>query len=401
MKKCKNLITFLLLFLVFSPLKILGNQLSVSSLSLDEYISNLDSKMLHLLENHKVPGAAIAIVHNGKIVLTKGYGLKDVKNNLPVKQETVFQIASISKSLTAWGVMKLVEQGKIDLDAPVDNYLSRWDLPESEYNKADVTIRRLLSHTAGLSLHGYPGIHPNNQLPSLEESLSGKTGGVGKVYIKYRPGSRFSYSGGGYTLLQLVIEEVSGKKFEDYMEEEIILPLEMKNSSFVCNESILNKTAIGYTVNGKELPNYLFTAKAAAGLYTTVSDMAKWICATIEGYREDEESRAVLDSQTLNLMFTPVKDKYGFGYVIDNLPNGEKFINHSGGNAGWKAFHGSLLDRGNGIVILTNSDRGLKLIESIINEWFDWQGLGYKKQLSNGFLTHLINIYNEIRKVFD
>lgn len=381
--------------LVFFSLSILGNKLNVSRMNLDEYISNLDSKIPHLLEKHKVPGVAIAIVHNGKIVLTKGYGLKDVKNNLPVKQETVFQVASISKSLTAWGVMKLVEREKIDLDAPVENYLTRWNLPQSEYNNSDVTIRRLLSHSAGLSLQGYLGFHPNNQLPSIEESLAGKTGGVGKVYIKYEPGSRFSYSGGGYTLLQLVIEEVSGKKFEDYMEEEIIIPLEMENSSFICKEKISYKTSIGYTLSGKELPNYLFTAKAAAGLYSTVFDMAKWICATIKGYREDGDAKTILDRQTLNLMFTPVMNEYGFGYIIENLPNGEKFINHPGGNAGWKTFHGSLLDRGNGIVILTNSDRGLKLIESILNEWFNWQDLGYQKQLPNNFL---LNLYNEIRR---
>ena len=130
----------------------------------------------------------------------------------PVDGDTVFQAASISKTLTAWGVMRLVEQGALELDAPVGRYLTRWQLPPSPYNHDGVTIRRLLSHTAGLSLHGYPGIAPEQPLPTLEESLSGGHPGAEDVRVVSEPGTTYAYSGGGYTLLQLVVEEVTGEK---------------------------------------------------------------------------------------------------------------------------------------------------------------------------------------------
>lgn len=113
--------------------------------------------------------------------------------------------------------MKLVETGAIDLDEPVSRYLSRWQLPETECDNEGVTMRRLLSHTVGLSLHGYPGFHPDEPLPTLEESLSGATDGAGAVYLVREPGSEWEYSGGGYTLAQLIIEEITGQPFAEYM----------------------------------------------------------------------------------------------------------------------------------------------------------------------------------------
>jgi len=158
-----------------------GSYAQTESLTTDEYLAELDEKIPAWLEEFIVPGAAIALIDDGKVILQKGYGYADVKNGVKVNGKTGFNTGSISKTVAAWGVMKLVEQGKIDLDSPAENYLTRWHLPETEYDVNKVTVRRLLSHTAGLSLHGYPGWSPTDTLPTIEQSLSGKTNGVGDV----------------------------------------------------------------------------------------------------------------------------------------------------------------------------------------------------------------------------
>ncbi|PCJ14321.1 MAG: hypothetical protein COB10_04540 [Planctomycetota bacterium] len=165
--------------------------------SIAQFVSEIDEKMPQLLQDFSVPGAAIAIIENGEIVLQKGYGFSDIENEVKVDTKTGFNIGSISKTFAAWGVMNLVQDGKLDLDAPAEKYLSRWHLPESEFDSNEVTIRRLLSHTAGLSLHGYPGWSPTDELPTIEESLNGKNNGPGRVEIIMEPGTRYKYSGGG------------------------------------------------------------------------------------------------------------------------------------------------------------------------------------------------------------
>ena len=168
---------------------------------------------------------------------SKGYGRADTSRGVPVTPDTVFEVGSISKPVTAWGVMRLVQQGKLDLDAPVDRYLTRWHLPPAPFDADGVTIRRLLSHSAGLNSQDYSPI-TTRPLPTLEQSLSGESGGVNArrgsddVRITMTPGEQRSYSNGGYTLLQLAIEEVTGETFARYMQREVLDPLGMKHSSF-------------------------------------------------------------------------------------------------------------------------------------------------------------------------
>ena len=177
--------------------------------------------------------------------------------------------------------MNLVQEGKIDLDAPAEKYLTRWHLPDSKFNSEEVTIRRLLSHTAGLSLSGYPNWTFRDTLPTLEESLNGKTNGVGRVEIIIKPGSKYEYSGGGYTVLQLIIEEVTGQKFQDYMQEEILNPLGMTNSSFKIDEKILRASATEYDNFGEAIDFEIFTAQAAAGFHTTIEDFSRFVIASL------------------------------------------------------------------------------------------------------------------------
>lgn len=348
----------------------------------DEFTQQLDALVPKLLQKYKVPGAAVALLRNGAPVWTQGYGLAHEATGTAVTPDTVFQAASISKSVAAWGVLRLVEQGKLSLDAPVERYLTRWHLPPSDFDPSGVTIRRLLSHTAGLSLHGYPGFDPNQPLPSLEASLSGATNGSGDVRIVHEPGSQFSYSGGGYTLLQLLIEEVTGENFVTYMQRTVLAPLGMARSSYEWTPELKPATATAYRERGEPLPNYLFTAKAAAGLYTTASDLARFVAAGLPGPDAAPAGRGVLTPATLDIMFSPApatqralaRDMaYGLGYETTTLPNGTRMVDHIGSNKGWRARFAALPDKGAGIVILTNSTTGRHIVVTDLHcAWSAW-----------------------------
>ena len=308
---------------------------------------------------------------------SKGYGLADEAAGTPVTPETVFQVASLSKPVTAWGVLRLVAQRKLALDAPVESYLTRWHLPPSEFDHAEVTLRRLLNHTAGLSLGGYPGFDPSEKLPTLKESLSGITGGVGDVRVAHLPGTRFRYSGGGYTLLQLIIEEVTGETFSAYMQSAVLAPLGMARSSFEWPPALQAATA--YREPGQPLPNYRFTALAAAGLYSTASDLGRFVAAGMAGPNREPPGRGLLSPRDVELMFTPTVEMdtstglgYGLGYGVRLLPGEIRMVSHSGGNRGWRARFAALPDRGEGIVILTNSDTGDGLTNDLLRFWSAW-----------------------------
>ncbi|MBN2005879.1 MAG: beta-lactamase family protein [Anaerolineae bacterium] len=355
------------------------------------FTTQLDKRVPKWLRQYRVPGAAVALVRRGEVVWSKGYGLADKERGVPViadavHTDTVFQVASISKSVTVWGVMRLVQNGQLALDAPVEQYLTRWHLPPSDYDANGVTIRRLLSHSAGLSLHGYPGLPPDRSLPSLEDSLSGNNGGAGDVRIVMEPGAQYSYSGGGYTLLQLVIEEVTGQSFSDYMQREILDPLGMSSSSFEWRADLQPLTAVGYDAAGRPYPNYLFTEKAAAGLYTTAVDLARFVAAEMLGADDEAPGRGVLEPEILDLMFTPVVslqgvEKFlggsmGLGHFVETLPDGTKAVSHGGANQGWQLQFMALPERGEGIVILTNSDQGADIGVEAMRVWGRWLGTG-------------------------
>ena len=183
------------------------------------------------IKGESVGNFAMILIEKGQIAGSYYYTIDQ-----PVDQNTMFPVASISKWVTSFGVMKLVEQGKLDLDTPVDKYLTRWQLPEGDFDNGKVTIRRLLSHSAGLvDGLGYAGFGPGEKVQTLEESLTKAADAPyaeGVARVGYEPGSQYRYSGAGYTLLQLLIEEVTGQSFQDYMQAEVLTPLGMKNSIF-------------------------------------------------------------------------------------------------------------------------------------------------------------------------
>lgn len=296
---------------------------------------------------------------------------------MEISEDTVYQVASISKAVTAIGVMRLAEEGQVNLNDSIDNYITRWRIPGSTFNSKEVTIKGLLSHTAGLSVGGgYPGYEPNSVLPSLEDSLSGLGGGSRPVELVREPGDMYSYSGGGYNLLQLLIEEVTGADFENYMEKEVLTPLGMLNSSFTWTEQIKSDTATAYDDRLNVLPNYLFIEKAAAGLYTTVNDMNSFVIGQLNSYNNS----GILRAESIKEAHAPVLEVQGLdGFIYENTALGH-FVNigedrspiiaHDGSNNGWKANFSMIPDKGAGIVILTNGNNGTYLLNDVLDAWY-------------------------------
>lgn len=336
--------------------------------SIQNLQKSFDESTPKSLEKNKVPGIAIAVIKDGKVILKKGYGYANVDKKLEVNSTTGFNIGSISKMFTAWGIMKLVEEGKLNLDAPASNYISSWKLPSSKFNSKKVTIRNLLQHTAGLSVHGYNGYETKNELTSTVKSLSGITNPDEAVKLIMEPESRFKYSGGGYTILQLVIEEITGRTFADYMQRNIFKPLKMKHTSFTISKRILKKSAKAYDENAKEIPLRLFNAQAAAGLHTTLNDLILFANASFS-------ENNVLSQKSINLLITPTKlskGNYGMGYMAMNRFGDFTLNGHGGSNEGWHS--GFMLDFASksGIIILTNGDAGRKVLFGSLQDWAKW-----------------------------
>ena len=268
--------------------------------------------------------------------------------------------------------MRLIERGALDLDSPIDRWLTRWRLPDSAFDRHGVTVRRLLSHTAGLSLHGYGGFRPNLPLPSVEESLLGATAGAGDVRLALEPGNAFVYSGGGYTILQLLIEEVAGQDFETFMGREVLDPLGMADSGFALRADLERRLATGHDVAGTPLPNYRFTAKAAAGLYASVADLTRFLAAGLPGHDGRAPGRGVVSREGIATMFSaaPGTDGvYGFGYQTITTDDGVRVVMHSGANRGWKALFAAIVGRAEGMAVLTNGDNGHEIILPLACAW--------------------------------
>ncbi len=330
------------------------------------------------VETTRAGNVGLALIEDGSVYAEHMSSVGE-----PVDRDTVFQVASLSKWITAWGVMALVEQGRFDLEAPVSRYLTRWALPETGFDNDGVTIRRLLSHTAGLTDGlGYAGFAPVSPVQTLVASLTqaadASPGASGRVQVGYAPGERFEYSGGGYTLLQLLIEEVSGETFEAYMQRAVFEPLGMDHSTFVWDETRGFKLAPSFGVDSTPTPYLRFTSLAATSLYTTVGDMTTFLQAHLPGARGEPVGRGVLTANALQLMREPHASQlgqeiWGLGTML-YAPNsaGGFVVGHDGNNE--PAINTAVRlnpATGNGIVILETGNR--LLATRLAGEWVFWE----------------------------
>jgi CubicO group peptidase (beta-lactamase class C family) len=350
-----------------------------------DFAATVDGVAGGFLGEFAVPGAAVALIRKGEVVWMRGYGFTDAANKTPVTAETVFNVGSISKSPTAWGVMRLVESGKVDLDRPVDFYLKRWHVPASAFDNSQVTVRRVLSHTSGISNQDFHGWDPDTALPPIEDSLSGKTG-TGEVRVEAVPGSGFHYSSANYAILQLLIEEVSGQSFAEYMKANVFRPLHMLNSQYGLPPRFRDVMATPYDGLGSALPILRYNELSAAGLTTTVSDLAKFAAAGLRSPVGEPAGRGVLKEETVALMQSPEPatrwadrdpygpdPQYGFGYTVrPEQLEGKVGVGHGGSNRGWESFFQIVPATGDGIVVMTNSSNGSAVISSLLCSWRKW-----------------------------
>ncbi|MDX2149164.1 MAG: serine hydrolase [Bryobacteraceae bacterium] len=305
------------------------------------------------MAHHKTPAVSVAFVNGGKLAWAKAYGGGTTT-------ETLFQAASISKPVAAMVALKLVEQGKLSLDEDVNLRLKRWKVPENEFiSKEKVTLRRLLSHTAGLTVHGFRGYAEGEGVPSLVDLLDGKKpANSAAVRVNVIPGTLWRYAGGGYQVMQLLVEDVTGKSFADVAQELVLNPLGMKRSTYrqPLPAAMHKAAARGFRPDGEMVKGlwHTYPEQAAAGLWTTPSDLAKVIL-------EIQRPERVLKPSTVEEMLREVKQGYGLGFGVA----GSAF-SHGGANDGYRCMLFAYRDKGQGAVVMTNSDRGDALTQEIL-----------------------------------
>lgn len=309
----------------------------------------------------------------------------------PVDGDALFQVASLGKWLTAWGVMVLVEDGSIDLDAPVSRYLTRWQWPASEFDTSEVTVRRLLSHTAGLSDGlGYDGFATAAERQTLEQSLTraadASPGKDGRVAVGSRPGSGWKYSGGGYTVLQLVIEEISGQSFEDFMRDRVFHPLGMRRTTFDHKQALELGVAQNFRSDGGSEPFRWYTALAATSLFTTANDLARFLEVQAAG-----RANPVLGVDAMKEIVTPHASQmgaeiWGLGAMLYAPNNAGGYVFGHDGSNGPAINTAARIDpsTGDGIVVLSTGHT--TLATELAGEWVFWK-TGNVDNLS--FLTRL------------
>lgn len=317
-----------------------------------------------------VPGLSIAVIRDGKIAWAKGYGVLQAGGKERVDTSTVFSVGSVSKVGAAAMTLRLVDAGQVDLDRDVNDYLARWQVPQNMYTAVHpVTLRGILSHSAGLTLHGFPDFLPGEALPTVIDTLEGREPArTEPVRVVYVPGSRFRYSGGGTTVEQLVIEEVTGLKFTDAARRYVFEPLGMSRSTY---ENPLpaahGNIAKAHGDDGRPgaLPRgyEAMPEMAASGLWTTPSDYSKLVIAFIKSYQGD--SGGFLSTALAREMMTEVgRSRVGLGPFLDGQGLSRRF-SHGGANNSYKAWMEGHLGTGDGMVILTNGSNGDELYTEV------------------------------------
>ena len=310
---------------------------------------------------YRTPGVSVAVINDGKVEWARGYGLLKVNGQQRVTTETLFQAASISKTFTALAALQLVEKHKLNLDEDVNTKLVSWKIPESDLTKTEKpTLRRVLSHTAGFSVGGFLGYPIGQPLPSLPHLLNGeKPANTPPVRIEIIPGSRFSYSGGGYEVLQQLLIDVSGKPYADLLQP-ILKTLHMSRSTFNSPSAGDSNVASGHFPNGTEIEGgwFVHPQLAAAGLWSTPTDLAQLVMEIQKSYAG--KSNRILSKEMIKIMLTPQTENAGLGVFVDGQGPSARF-NTAGSNVGYKSYAVGYLQAGQGAVVMTNSETGAQL----------------------------------------
>ena len=329
------------------------------------------------MEELGVPGVSLAVLNDGRVEWARGYGFADVATGRRVTPETLFQAASISKPVAALAALTLVEQGVLDLDENVNSYLDRWTLPDNDFTGAEkVTLRRLLNHTAGTTVWGFPGYAASPDVPSTVDVLEGH-GNTDPIRVFKTPGESWRYSGGGYTIMQLVLAETSQTSFPEFMSDTMLEPAGMTRSTYAqpLPEARWQEAATGYRADDTPVEEnwHIYPEMAAAGLWTTPTDLAHYAMTVQAAVTGDPE--ALLSEDLAAEMLTAGLNGHGLGPVLEE--DATRF-SHGGSNAGFRTSFTAFVRDGRGAFVMTNSDAGGVLAQEIIltiAREYGWPGL--------------------------
>ena len=326
---------------------------------------SLAERMAH----YKVPGISIALVDSGRIVWARGYGLKESGTSDSVTPATLFQAASISKPVAATALLHLVEEGKLALDTPVNEYLKSWKLPDNKLTaKEKVTLRRIVAHFAGLTVHGFPGYAAGDSIPTVPQILDGvKPANTPAVRVETVPGTVWNYSGGGITIEQLAMMDVTGEAFPALVKRLVLDPIGMTNSGYdqPLPAGKKGQEAAGYRPDGKMVEGrwHTYPEMAAAGLWTTPTDLLKW-AMEITAARAGKSTK-VLSQKMATEMLTVQKAPSGLGPMLHG--SGHAFyFEHGGANEGYRCMVMYFPEIGRGAAVMTNSDAGSAVAQEIL-----------------------------------
>jgi CubicO group peptidase (beta-lactamase class C family) len=346
------------------------------------------------MDHYNVSGATITVIDNFEISWTRTYGTIKTGTTDPVAEDTLFQAASLSKPVTALMVLHYVDQEMIDLDNPVNNYLKTWKIPDNEYTASNpVTIRQLLSHTAGLLEYGLPG-YASEPYPTLSQILEGAPpANTPPIEVVRTPGEQYVYSNFGYIVLQRLLEDITGEQFETLAENLILDKLGMSSSTYTqpLREDLQDRAAVGHRSNGVPLAERwrVYPEQGAGGLWTTSADLAKFAVEVM--LSKHGESNQVISSTMVDTMFSkPLEDSTGLGFGLGDDGGDLKYFLHRGANEGFKGIIVGYYERGQGVVILTNSDNGDLFYDEVLKSVsfeYGWVKKGFS--YAHGFILLL------------
>jgi CubicO group peptidase (beta-lactamase class C family) len=350
----------------------------IDPLVVDDANRPLPLDIAKLMKAYNDPALSIAVIDDYRIVWAKAYGVVGTDDSRPVDEHTLFQAGSISKPVAATAMLQLVESGKLSLDENVNTYLKTWKLPDNEFTKDEkVTLRRIASHTAGTTVHGFGGYEVGQPIPTIAQILDGKPpANSNAVRVTFVPGSKMRYSGGGVTIEQLVMTDVTGTAFPDLMRTSVLDKLDMRDSTY---EQPLPRDRAAHAAHatssdGKPVKGHwhIYPEMAAAGLWTTPTDLAKFAIET--ALAEEGKSSKVLSSATTRERLTAqpnTNNSGGLGFFLSPDVPGD--FSHDGADEGFQASLLMNAKTGKGVVIMVNSDNGMliawEVMRSVAKEY--------------------------------
>jgi len=318
---------------------------------------------------YHTPGVSVAVINDGKLEWARGFGVKEKNSNDSVDINTLFEAGSVSKPVFALGVMKLKQDGNIDLDKDVNQYLKSWKVPANNEWQPVITLRQLLSHTAGTTVHGFPGYLKTEELPSLPQILDGnEPANTLAVRVNILPGTQFRYSGGGITIAQLAVMDATGKPFPEVMREKLFDPLKLKYSTYEqpLPDSKENLASTAFPWKGQPIQGryHVYPEMAAAGLWTNPAELATLVLEVQKAYKGNS---SLFKKETIGEMLTPQKvaSQIGIGFFLEGKGDSARF-GHGGWDEGFVALLTAYKTLGKGAIIMVNSNEGYAIMDEIV-----------------------------------